>query len=170
MIMKKIKFGTDGWRGRIAEDYTFDALRRCAQGFAAYLQQEGLASQGVVIGYDQRFQANDFAAAAAEVLAANGVHVWLTERNTPTPAISYSVVDRQAGGAINITASHNPPEDCGFKVRDPFGGAIGPAGLKKIEGLIPDQMAGVQRLKLSDALSDGKVTYFDARPAYIAQL
>ena len=69
MKMHTIKFGTDGWRGRIAEDYTFDSLRRCAQGFAAYLQQEGLASRGVVIGYDQRFQANDFAAAAAKSFA-----------------------------------------------------------------------------------------------------
>ncbi len=67
--MTTIKFGTDGWRGRIAEDYTFDSLRRCAQGFATYLQQKGLAQKGVVIGHDQRFHAENFAAAAAEVLA-----------------------------------------------------------------------------------------------------
>ncbi|MCA9982110.1 MAG: phosphoglucomutase/phosphomannomutase family protein, partial [Anaerolineales bacterium] len=168
--MEKIKFGTDGWRGRIAEDYTFDAVRRCSQGFAHYLKQEGLAEKGVVIGYDQRFHANNFAAAAAEVLAGNGIHVWLTERNTPTPTISYAAVDKQAGGAINITASHNPPEDCGFKVRDPQGGAIDPAGLKKIEARIPDNMADVHRMKLDDALSDGRVTMFDAGPAYVAQV
>lgn len=168
--MDTIKFGTDGWRGRIADNYTFANLRRCAQGFASYLQQEGLADKGVVIGYDQRFHANNFAAAAAEVLAANGIHVWLTERNTPTPTISYAVVDKQAGGAINITASHNPPEDCGFKVRDPNGGAIDPAGLQKIEALIPDEMSAVKTMKLDDALSDNKVTLFDAAPAYIEQL
>jgi alpha-D-glucose phosphate-specific phosphoglucomutase len=168
--MNKIKFGTDGWRGRIAEDYTFDNVRRCSQGFANYLKREGLAEKGIVIGYDQRFHANNFAAAAAEVLAGNGIHVWLTERNTPTPTISYAAVDKQSGGAINITASHNPPEDCGFKVRDPQGGAIDPAGLKKIEAQIPDHMADVQRLKLDDALSDGRVTMFDAGPAYIAQV
>ncbi len=168
--MHKIKFGTDGWRGRIAENYTFDNLRRCAQGFADYLHREGLAEKGAVIGYDQRFHANNFAAAAAEVLAANNIRVWLTERNTPTPTISYATVDKQAGGAINITASHNPPEDCGFKVRDPFGGAIAPDGLKKIEALIPDDMSSVKRLKLDDALTDGIVTLFDAAPAYIAQL
>lgn len=168
--MKPIKFGTDGWRGRIAEDYTFDAVRRCSQGFANYLQQEGLAEKGVVIGYDQRFHANNFAAAAAEVLAGNGIHVWLTERNTPTPTISYAAVDKQAGGAINITASHNPPEDCGFKVRDPQGGAIDPAGLKKIESRIPDNMADVKRLKLDDARTDGLITLFDAGPAYVAQI
>lgn len=168
--MHHIKFGTDGWRGRIAEDYTFDNVRRCAQGFASYLKQAGLAEKGVVVGYDQRFHANNFAAATAEVLAANGIHVWLTERNTPTPTISYAAVDKQAGGAVNITASHNPPEDCGFKVRDPQGGAIAPAGLKKIEALIPAEMSAVQRLKLDDALSDGMVTLFDAKPAYVAQL
>jgi phosphomannomutase len=168
--MTQIKFGTDGWRGRIAEDYTFDSLRRCAQGFAAYLQQAGLAEKGVVVGYDQRFHANNFAATVAEVLAGNGISVWLTDRATPTPTISYAVVDKLAGGAVNITASHNPPEDCGFKVRDERGGAIPPENLQKIEGLIPDGVTAVQRLKLDDALSDGLVSYFDARTAYTAQL
>ncbi|MCA9940968.1 MAG: phosphoglucomutase/phosphomannomutase family protein [Anaerolineales bacterium] len=168
--MHTIKFGTDGWRGRIAEDYTFDNVRRCAQGFAAYMHRQGLAQQGVIIGYDKRFHANNFAAAAAEVLAANGVHVWLTDGATPTPTISYAVVDKQAGGAINITASHNPPEDCGFKVRDPHGGAIAPAQLQQIERLIPPDMAGVRRMKLDDARTDGLVTVFDASPAYVRQL
>lgn len=167
--MTTIKFGTDGWRGRIADDYTFDSVRRCAQGFATYLQQQGLAAKGVVIGHDKRFQAEHFAAAAAEVLAGNGIHVWLTQEATPTPAVSYSVVNKGAGGAINITASHNPPEDCGFKVRDPGGGAIAPDGLKQIEAAIPESSA-VRRLKLDDALSDGLVTRFNAAPAYTAQL
>ncbi|MCB9431014.1 MAG: phosphoglucomutase/phosphomannomutase family protein [Ardenticatenaceae bacterium] len=164
-----IKFGTDGWRARIAEDYTFDNLRRCAQGFATYLHNEGLAGKGVVIGHDKRFHADNFAAAAAEVLAANGIHVWLTDGATPTPTISYAVVDKQAGGAINITASHNPPEDCGFKVRDPLGGALAPAALKKVEAVIPE-IDGVKRMRLDDAMSDGMVTKFDAAPAYIAQI
>jgi phosphomannomutase len=165
-----IKFGTDGWRGRIALDYTFDNVRRCAQGFAAYLQKAGVANKGAVIGYDKRFQAEYFAATAAEVLAANGIRVWLTDRATPTPAISYSVFERQAGGGINITASHNPPEDCGFKVRDHQGGAIPPEQLKEIESLIPTEVSAVPRMKLEDAQSDGLVRIFDARPAYIEQL
>jgi phosphomannomutase len=168
--MTQIKFGTDGWRGRIAEDYTFDSLRRCAQGFATYLQQAGLAEKGVVVGYDQRFHANNFAAAAAEVLAGNGIPVWLTDRATPTPTISYAVVDKQAGGAVNLTASHNPPEDAGFKVRDQRGGAIPPENLQKIESLIPDDIAAVKRLKLDDGVSDGRITFFDAGTAYTAQL
>ena len=164
--MTTIKFGTDGWRGRIAEDYTFDNVRRCAEGFANYLQQRGLAEKGIIIGYDKRFQAEYFAAAAAEVMAGNGVRVWLTEGATPTPAISYSVVAKQAGGAVNITASHNPPWDCGFKVRDAQGGAIAPDELKQIERVIPES-AAVKSIRLDDALSDGLVTQFDPAPAYI---
>lgn len=175
--MTQIIFGTDGWRGRIAEDYTFDNVRRCAQGFASFLQDTGAAEKGVVIGYDQRFAAEHFAAAAAEVLAANGVPVWLTQSNTPTPAISYSVQAKHAAGAINITASHNPPGDCGFKVRDDVGGAIPPDDLKRIEAAIPPAQGsggaggqGVKRMKLDDALSDGIVRLFDPAPDYIALL
>lgn len=167
--MSDIQFGTDGWRGRIAEDYTFTNVRRCTQGFANFVKAQGLAEKGIVIGHDRRFQAEFFAAAAAEVLAANGIQVWLTDRATPTPAISYSVVDKQAGGGINITASHNPPWDCGFKVRDPRGGAIPPHDLKQIEAAIPAATA-VRTMKLDDAMSDGLVTKFDAGPAYIEQL
>ena len=96
-----IKFGTDGWRARIGEEYTFDNLRRCAQGFATFVKENGRSEQGIVIGHDKRFQAEYFAAAAAEVLAANGIRVWLTDGATPTPAVSYSVVDKRAGGAIS---------------------------------------------------------------------
>lgn len=167
--MSEIKFGTDGWRGRIGDDYTFDNVRRCAQGFAHFVHQQGLAEKGIVVGHDKRFQAEFFAAAAAEVLAANGIRVWLTDGATPTPTISYAVVDKQAGGAVNITASHNPHWDCGFKVRDPLGGAIPPHDLKRIEAAIPET-AVVKRMKLEDALSDGRVQVFDAAPAYIAQL
>lgn len=168
--MTQIEFGTDGWRGRIAADYTFDSVRRAAQGFAAYLQQRGLAEKGVVIGHDKRFQARDFAKATAEVLAGNGIHVWLTQDATPTPAISFSVHNKGAGGGVNITASHNPPHDCGFKVRDPRGGAIPPDKLKEIERLIPPDVAGVQDMRLDDALGDGTVEVFDPAPNYIRLL
>ncbi|HQE20271.1 MAG TPA: phosphoglucomutase/phosphomannomutase family protein, partial [Aggregatilineales bacterium] len=100
--MSRIKFGTDGWRGTIAEDYTFDNVRRAAHGFATYLLQHGAAERGAVIGHDQRFASERFAAAAAEVLAAHGIHVWLTQGATPTPVISYSIVARGAAGGINI--------------------------------------------------------------------
>lgn len=167
--MSDIVFGTDGWRGRIAEDYTFQNVRRCAQGFATFLQQTGLAAKGVVVGHDQRFQAEHFAVATAEVLAANGITVWLTEGATPTPAISYSVPVKQAGGAVNITASHNPPWDCGFKVRDETGGAIPPDDLKRIEAAIPGA-DGVKRMRLEDALTDSLVRRFDPATEYLALL
>ncbi|GAB4565124.1 MAG: phosphoglucomutase/phosphomannomutase family protein [Anaerolineae bacterium] len=165
----KIRFGTDGWRARIAEDYTFDNVRRCAQGFATYLQQKGLVDGGVVVGYDRRFLSEHFAAAVAEVLAGNGIRVYLTEGATPTPVISYSVLAQKAAGAVNITASHNPPTDNGFKVRGPTGGAIDPDGLLEIEAAIPS-IDGVKRMDLQEALADGIVTYFDPAPAYIEQI
>jgi alpha-D-glucose phosphate-specific phosphoglucomutase len=164
-----IIFGTDGWRGEIARDYTFANVRRCAQGFASHLQAKGLADKGIVIGYDKRFQSENFAAACAEVMAGNGIRVWLTDGPTPTPVISYSAVHHQTAGAINITASHNPPIDNGFKVRDPNGGAIDPDGLKQIEALIPPEEA-VKSLPLKDAKAQGLVQVFDASLPYIVHL
>jgi phosphomannomutase len=165
----KIKFGTDGWRGRVAEDYTFDNVRRCAQGFASYLLEQGKAGQKIVVGHDRRFSGEYFAAAVAEVLAANGFQVLVTEGPTPTPTISYAVPAQGAIGAVNITASHNPATDNGFKVRDEHGGAIAPEGLLEIESRIPD-IAAVKRMPLDAARSEGKVAYFDAAPAYLEQI
>lgn len=165
-----IKFGTDGWRGRIAEDYTFDNVRRCAQGFAEVLIDQGYRDEWVVVGYDKRFQSEFFGAAAAEVLVANGLRIYLTQEATPTPVISYSVVNQQAIAAVNITASHNPPNDNGFKVRNEFGGAIDPDGLKNIESRIPSAVERVKRINMKEALESGRVVYFDPAPAYIDQL
>lgn len=166
----KIKFGTDGWRGEIAGDYTFDNLRRAAQGFASYLLENNRQEQWVVVGYDKRFHSENFAAAAAEVLAANGLNVYLTDSATPTPTISYAVVNKKACGAVNITASHNPAVDNGFKVRDENGGAIDPDGLKRIEALIPETAEEVKRIMLDDGVSDGKIVVFDASEAYFAHI
>ncbi len=164
--MTKIKFGTDGWRAVIAGEYTFDNVRRCTQGFAAYLLEKGIQGKWVVIGYDKRFHSENFAKAAAEVLTANGLNVYLTIDATPTPVISFSVVNNKAVAAINITASHNPPTDNGFKVRDSLGGAIPPNDLKKIEFLIPDLVDDVKRSSFSEALSLKKIVYFDASIEY----
>ena len=165
-----IKFGTDGWRGVVAEDYTFDNVRRCAQGFASYLDKKGKGGSSVVVGHDMRFVGEHFAAAVAEVLAANGFTVWLTDGPTPTPVISYAVVDKRAAGAVNITASHNPPTDNGFKVRDEYGGAIDPDGLKEIEALIPAEVANVRRKEIKGARADDTIRVFDASTAYIEHL
>ena len=169
-MAKDIIFGTDGWRGQIAEDYTFANVRRCAQGFAEYLTANGRQDEWVVVGYDKRFQSELFAAAVVEVLIANGLRVYLTDEATPTPVISYSVVAKKAVAAVNITASHNPPIDNGFKVRDEHGGAIDPQGLKDIESRIPGDESGCKRASLSDAEEQGTLVYFDPKPDYIAQI
>jgi phosphomannomutase len=167
--MGDIQFGTDGWRGRIAEDYTFENVRRCAQGFAAYLLEHGKRGERVVVGHDRRFGSEHFAVAAAEVLAAHGFRALITQGATPTPAISYSVVAQEAAAAVNITASHNPATDNGFKVRDEHGGAIAPEGLVEIERRIPPA-DGVRRLALQEGQARGLIQYFDPVPAYLEQL
>jgi alpha-D-glucose phosphate-specific phosphoglucomutase len=167
---ENIHFGTDGWRGRIAEDYTFANIRRCAQGFAEYLLNKGLKNEWVIVGYDQRFHSENFAISVAEVLAANDLRVYVTDKATPTPAISYSVVNKKAIGAVNITASHNPPTDNGFKVRDQHGGAIDPEGLTEIESFIPQSEQQARRISKEDGMSQGRIVFFDPEPAYIEQL
>lgn len=168
--MEKIHFGTDGWRGRIAEDYTFANIRRCTQGFADYLINKGARDEWVIVGYDQRFHSENFAAAVAEVLAANNLRVYLTDKATPTPTIAFSVVNKKAVGAVNITASHNPPTDNGFKVRDEHGGAIDPAGLLEIEARIPDTADKARRISLEEGISQHTIQVFDPNTAYIEQL
>ena len=165
-----IKFGTDGWRGRIADNYTFSSVRRCADGFAQYLAEAEGTGRPVIVGYDRRFASESFAAAASEVRAGHGFQVLLTKEATPTPAISHAVQEHNAVGAVNITASHNPPEDNGFKVRDRFGGALPPQKLKQIEDRIPDTADRVARLRLSEGLDTGLITYIDPGPAYLAKI
>ena len=166
----KITFGTDGWRGVIAEEYTFDNVRRCAQGFANYMLDQGNQGKWLLVGYDKRFNSEFFAAAAAEVLAGNGFKVHLTDGATPTPVIAFSIVNLKACGGINITASHNPPTDNGFKVRNLTGGAVDPDGLKRIEALIPDSMDSVKRVPLQQATADGSIVKFDPATPYIEHI
>ncbi|GAB4502924.1 MAG: phosphoglucomutase/phosphomannomutase family protein [Anaerolineales bacterium] len=166
----KIKFGTDGWRGVIAEEYTFDNVRRCAQGYASYMLEKGNAGKWVIVGHDKRFSSEHFAAAVAEVLAGNGFKVYLTDGATPTPVIAFAVVNKKACGAVNITASHNPPTDNGFKVRNETGGAIDPDGLKRIEALIPDSVESAKRLPLAQATQSGAVVFFDAHTPYFQHI
>ena len=131
---------------------------------------KGSQGEWVIVGYDKRFQSENFAVAVAEVLAANGFGVYLTDGATPTPVIAYAVVNKHAVGAVNITASHNPATDNGFKVRNEFGGAIDPDGLNEIESRIPDSEDQVKRLGFSEGLSSGKIVMFDAAPEYIKHL
>ena len=163
----KIQFGTDGWRGQIANDYTFDNVRRCAQGYAMHILEQGHSGESVVVGYDKRYASEHFARAVAEVLSANKLNVWLTNTATPTPVIAYAVIEKQAVGAINITASHNPPTDNGFKVRDHTGGAIAPDGLKNIESHIPTVSAVKSTIT---ANTQELIQMFDPAPTYVEHL
>jgi phosphomannomutase len=165
----QIIFGTDGWRGVIAEDYTFENVRRCAQGMAQYVIATGQASRGLVVGYDTRFESELFAQAVAEVLAAHEIKCYLVNRATPTPVISFAILDKKTAGAANITASHNPPTWNGFKVRADYAGAIAPAGLKAIEARIP-QPADLKRMPFQEAVSKGLIQIFDPKPAFLIQL
>ena len=165
-----IKFGTDGWRAVIAEDYTFENVRRCAQGFANYLLENGFSNQWVVVGYDRRFQSENFAKAASEVIIGNNLKVFLTESATPTPVISYLVTIKKAVAAINITASHNPATDNGFKVRDHNGGAISPEGLKRIEALIPESTESIRQKNYLDGISYKSIIIVNPKQEYFDHL
>ena len=120
-----IVFGTDGWRAQIADDYTFENVRRCADGVARYVVDRGEQAKGVVIAYDRRFASEHFAPAAAEVLLAHDIPVAFAVHAVPTQMSSYEVVERGAAAGIVITASHNPWTDNGFKVKAPTGAAAG---------------------------------------------
>jgi phosphomannomutase len=164
-----IRFGTDGWRAIIADDFTFDNVRRCAQATALYVKDVGLAGDGVVVGYDTRFASEEFAAVTAEVLAANDVPVYLCDRPAPTPVVGYAILRRAAAGSVVITASHNPAQYSGFKVRTEYAGSAPPDVLSRIEALIPPT-ARVARLPLAEAKAKGLVEMFDPRPDYVAHI
>lgn len=165
-----IKFGTDGWRGRIADDYTFANLRRTSQGYAAYLNSIGDGTKGVVVGYDNRFLGVDFARTVAEVMAGNGIKVFLTHAPTATPVIAFAILWKQAGGAVNITASHNPPEDNGFKIRASYGGAVAADDLATVESNIPDDESGVKSIPFKEATAQGFVELINPADAYLEQI
>jgi len=128
-----IKFGTDGWRGVIADTFTFENVRYAAQATADYLKTVEGAEPAVFVGFDVRFQSKNFARAAAEVFAGNGLRVVMMDRPYTTPYVSFEVRRRKFAGGVMITASHNPPAFNGFKVKAHFGGSATPAITSKIE-------------------------------------
>ena len=138
MAHPQIKFGTDGWRGVIADDFTFENVRTAAEAVAAYVwSRRGWADEdpvnGVCIGYDSRFGSKAFARACAEVVAATGIKVMLANDITPTPALSFGVRGRKAAGGIMITSSHNPAQWNGVKYKAWYGGSGKPSIIAAIE-------------------------------------
>ncbi len=162
-----IVFGTDGWRARIADEFTFDNVRRCADGVASYVIGRGEGAKGVVIAYDRRFASEHFAAAAAEVLLAHDIPVAFAAHAVPTQMSSFEVVERGAAAGIVITASHNPWVDNGFKVKAPTGAAAGADILGVIEArLAANGTEAIVRRPFADAEAAGLVERFDPYAGY----
>jgi alpha-D-glucose phosphate-specific phosphoglucomutase len=160
---KEIKFGTDGWRGLIADDFTFDNVRRVARAISSYVLKNEDAQRGVVVGFDTRFLSQRVAQIAAEVIAANGIPVKLANDYTPTPAVSYAVKNIGAAGGVMITSSHNPWNWNGVKFKAKFGGSATPAIMKKIEEeLYSDAIPALKTANAAIEEADLKTPYIGA--------
>ena len=169
--MAQIKFGTDGWRAVIAEDFTFANVARVAQAAADYWNEECRrknADKKVVIGYDRRFFSDRFAQTSAEVLAGNDFQVVLTPEPTPTPSVSFAVKEQGAIGGVMITASHNPPIFNGFKLKSYYGGSSSSEECQAIEGYLDRNP--VQSRNLTEAIKSKQVVMKDVRPTHYAAL
>jgi phosphomannomutase len=161
-----IVFGTDGWRARIADEYNFVNVRRCARAVAEYVVARGEQAKGVVIAYDRRFASEHFATAAAEVVLAYDIPVAFAERAVPTQMSSFEVVQRKSAAGIVITASHNPWTDNGFKIKSPTGAAASPDMLTDIEARIAGATGLPPTRPFADAEKAGMVERFDSFAAY----
>ena len=159
-----IRFGTDGWRAVIAQDYTFANVELLSTALAAYLfkHQKELVANGVAIGYDTRFLSAEFARTAADTLASHGIPVFLSDRDAPTPAIAWATKSRQLATGIMITASHNPPKYNGYKFFNPLGGPADKDATNALEHVLGQ--------KFKSKAAPAKVTLFDPKPALVEQL
>ncbi|KAF0134327.1 MAG: phosphoglucomutase/phosphomannomutase alpha/beta/alpha domain i [Candidatus Saganbacteria bacterium] len=157
-----IKFGTDGWRAKIADDFTFDNIKHVTLAFINHLKKSGHDKAGVAVGFDNRFQSEDFAQTTAEVCAENGIKTYLSKYSLPSPALSYFVKTNNLNAGIMITASHNPPEWNGFKIKESFGGSARPEFTKAVEAEInhPTQSLGAKT----------KIEMFDPKPGYLKHI
>jgi phosphomannomutase len=171
-----IKFGTDGWRAVIAEDFTFANVARVAQAAADYWKSEVQSPKSevfgfelkVIIGFDRRFFSDHFARTAAEILTGNDFQVVLTPEPTPTPSVSFAVKAQRAVGGVMITASHNPPIFNGFKLKSFYGGSSDPATCQAVESFV--DCNPVRSVKFDEALRTGRISILDVRPGHFAAL
>jgi phosphomannomutase len=161
-----IKFGTDGWRGIIADDFTFANVARCSQGLADYLRIEGTVSRGLVVGYDTRFASREFAETVASVVSANEIPVFLCQQPAPTPVVSHHVVQLGAAGGVVITSSHNPAAWSGFKFKSAQGGSASQAVTDVLE-LCIDSAGPPKALPLDNAKAAGLLHDVDPSPPYL---
>ncbi len=164
--MAPIKFGTDGWRAVIAEDFTFANVARVAQAAADYWSANLVpgTKRKIIVGYDRRFLSDRFAQIAAEVFAGNGFAVVLTPEPTPTPSVSFAVKAQHAIGGVMITASHNPPIFNGFKLKSHYGGSSDSQTCQIVESFLDRNP--VKTKPMADAVGDGRIKVADVRPAH----
>lgn len=168
-----IKFGTDGWRAVISEDFTFANLRLVAQAIADFVHEQGDSEPTVVVGFDTRFMSDRYAAEVARVMAANGIKSLLSRADAPTPAVSYAIVDKKATAGVMITASHNPPRYNGVKLKANYGGSASPNQSKRVEAILERNLAeshGPNLMDLKQAMESGLVRKFDPAWSYYAHL
>ncbi len=163
-----IKFGTSGWRGVIGEDFTFENVRVATQGVVNYLKRVNPPGKGVIVGYDTRFLSEKFAAEAARILAFNGIEAFLSNRDVPTPVVSFETLRRGAAGAINFTASHNPPEYNGLK----FSTENGAPALPEVTELIENEIAVLEesRERIDVYEKPELIRDIDPKERYLADL
>src|SRR5881392_1772811 len=156
---RPIRFGTDGWRGIIADDFTYENVRRVAGAIASYVLKNEYPAHGVIVGYDTRFASQRVARVASEVLAEAGIPVKLANDYSPTPAISLAVKASGAAGGVVITSSHNPWNWNGVKFKAKFGGSATPAIMKVIE---EETAAGIMPKGKQASIEEA-----DLKPAYL---
>ena len=166
-----ITFGTDGWRAVIADNYTFTNLERVSAATAEWLRADYGDNPHAVVGYDARFLSPQFAERVAQVLGAAGVEVTLADGMVPTPAVSWATQALDADAGIVITASHNPPEYNGYKLKADFGGPAPPSMVEQVEQAVPDTIDRADTLPSLDTLAaDGTVSASALRAHYLSAL
>jgi phosphoglucomutase len=163
-----IKFGTSGWRGIIGEDFTFENVRIATQGVANYLKKSGQQGSGVIVAYDTRFLSEKFASEAAKILAFNDIKAFLCTRDVPTPCVAFETVRRRAMGAINFTASHNPPEYNGLKFSTSNGAPALPEVTKQIESEIHAVQESNEKLDVYEKTE--LIEEIDPKDRYLTEL
>lgn len=170
--MRRIAFGTSGWRGIFSEDFTFENVKIVTQAIADHIIASGMKDKGVVVGYDARFMGERFAQETVCVLAGSGIKSFLCDRDTPTPVIAHELLHRKAAGAINFTASHNPYEYNGIKFSPDWGGPALPETTKDIEDRANAMLGEIcyKELLLESAYEVGLVEKIDPRDAYFATI
>ena len=170
--MSRITFGTSGWRGILCEDFIFDNVKVVTQAIADYIIDQGEKEKGLIVAYDSRFMGDRFAKEAARVLTGSGIKTFLCNRDTPTPVVAFDILRRKTAGAINFTASHNPPEYNGLKFSPASGGPALPETTRDIERRANEMLGEFcyKELDLDDARRQGLLEEIDPRPAYLADL